>query len=167
MRHRFGANGYIDLVVRDFQYWHQGAMDLTQIGFFVTTLEAEAQLEVDLAQVGAAALRPRQAQHALRPLRGSPAGGRCARRRPAGVGQQAVPCPSARRDAQGACALDAQNVVKLLTFDKVEANRKAGHDATALNVHLPEAVRDYAGGEFSLFFANCQASFWVACPAHL
>ena len=58
-------------------------------------------------------------------------------------------------------------MVKLLTFDKVEANRKAGHDATALNVHLPEAVRDYAGGEFSLFFANCQASFWVACPAHL
>lgn len=26
-------------------------MDLTQIGLFVTTLEAEAQLEIDLAQV--------------------------------------------------------------------------------------------------------------------
>lgn len=38
-------------MVRNFQYWHQGAMDLTQIGFFVTTLEAEAQLEIDLAQV--------------------------------------------------------------------------------------------------------------------
>ena len=61
------------------------------------------------------------------------------------------------RSAQGACALDANNVIKLLTFDAVDANRKAGHDATALNVHLPEVVRDYAGGEYSLFFANCQA----------
>ena len=59
--------------------------------------------------------------------------------------------------AQGACALDANNVIKLLTFDSVDTNRKAGHDATALNVHLPELVRDYAGGEYSLFFANCQA----------
>ena len=59
--------------------------------------------------------------------------------------------------AQGACALDANNVIKLLTFDAVDTNRKAGHDATALNVHLPELVRDYAGGEYSLFFANCQA----------
>lgn len=39
----------------------------------------------------------------------------------------------------------------------MDTNRKAGHDATALNVHLPELVRDYAGGEYSLFFANCQA----------
>jgi len=65
--------------------------------------------------------------------------------------------PSARRGAQGACALDAQNVIKLLTFDAVDANRKAGHEATALSVHLPELVREYAGGEYSLFFANCQA----------
>ncbi|KAK9830954.1 hypothetical protein WJX81_002346 [Elliptochloris bilobata] len=108
----FGADGYIDLVIRNFQYWHQGAMDLTQTGIFVTTLEAEAQLEIDLAQ--------------------------------------------------GACALDAQNVIKLLTFDAVDANRKAGHDATGLNVHLPELVRDYAGGEYSLFFADCQPSAVVS-----
>ena len=28
---------------------------------------------------------------------------------------------------------------------------------TTLSVHLPELVREYAGGEYSLFFANCQA----------
>ena len=31
--------------------WHQGSIDLSKIGFFLTTSEAEAQLEVDLSQV--------------------------------------------------------------------------------------------------------------------
>ncbi len=48
---RFGSDGYIDIAVKDFNYWHKGSIDLTQIGFFVTTSEAEAQLEIDLAQV--------------------------------------------------------------------------------------------------------------------
>lgn len=48
---RFGSDGYIDIAVKDFNYWHKGSIDLSQIGFFVTTSEAEAQLEVDLAQV--------------------------------------------------------------------------------------------------------------------
>lgn len=51
---RFGADGYIDLTVKDFAYWHQGQIDLSQIGFFVTTSEAEAQLEVALSQVSKA-----------------------------------------------------------------------------------------------------------------
>ena len=51
VRCSFGADGYIDLTVKDFAYWHQGSIDLSQIGFFVTTSEAEAQLEVALSQV--------------------------------------------------------------------------------------------------------------------
>lgn len=49
--YRFGSDGYIDIAVKDFNYWHKGTIDLSKIGFFVTTSEAEAQLEVDLAQV--------------------------------------------------------------------------------------------------------------------
>ena len=37
--------------MKNFAYWHQGSIDLSQIGFFVTTSEAEAQLEVALSQV--------------------------------------------------------------------------------------------------------------------
>lgn len=49
--HSFGADGYTDVSVKDFNSWHQGSIDLSKIGFFLTTSEAEAQLEVDLSQV--------------------------------------------------------------------------------------------------------------------
>ena len=49
--HRFGADGYVDVSVSNFNSWHQGSIDLAKIGFFLTTSEAEAQLEVDLSQV--------------------------------------------------------------------------------------------------------------------
>jgi len=49
--HRFGADGYVDVSVKDFNSWHQGSIDPSKIGFFLTTSEAEAQLEVDLSQV--------------------------------------------------------------------------------------------------------------------
>ena len=150
---RFGADGYIDLMVRNFQYWHQGAMDLTQIGFFVTTLEAEAQLEIDLAQVRSPPWRACVALF-LTPRAANPW---VAADSLQSGSSQLADCARCGWCAQGACALDANNVIKLLTFDAVDTNRKAGHDATALNVHLPELVRDYAGGEYSLFFANCQA----------
>lgn len=49
--YRFGADGYVDVSVSNFNSWHQGSIDLAKIGFFLTTSEAEAQLEVDLSQV--------------------------------------------------------------------------------------------------------------------
>ncbi|KAK9816823.1 hypothetical protein WJX72_005424 [[Myrmecia] bisecta] len=56
------------------------------------------------------------------------------------------------------CALDAENVVKLFTFDKVEEDRKAGKpEGTVFTGELKELITDYQGGEFSLFFVNCQA----------
>lgn len=48
---RFGSDGYIDITISKFNSWHQGSIDLSEIGLFVTTAEAEAQLEVELAQV--------------------------------------------------------------------------------------------------------------------
>ncbi|KAK9909735.1 hypothetical protein WJX75_006715 [Coccomyxa subellipsoidea] len=102
----FGSDGYIDIAVKDFNYWHKGSIDLTQIGFFVTTSEAEAQLEIDLAQ--------------------------------------------------GTCAFEAENVIKLLTFDAVESNKAAGSELTQLSARLADLIKDYHGGEFSLFYANCQ-----------
>ena len=49
--HRFAADGYVDMSVKNFNSWHQGSIDPSKIGFFLTTSEAEAQLEVDLSQV--------------------------------------------------------------------------------------------------------------------
>lgn len=51
MPYRFGADGHVDMSVKNFNSWHQGSIDPSNIGFFLTTSEAEAQLEVDLSQV--------------------------------------------------------------------------------------------------------------------
>ena len=47
----FSENGHIDLAVSNFQEYHKNnaEVDLSQLGFFITTSEAEAQLEVDFA----------------------------------------------------------------------------------------------------------------------
>lgn len=58
--------------------------------------------------------------------------------------------------AQGTCALEAQTVVKLLTLKQVEDNEREGTNSTALSDTLRNLVPDYNGGEWSLFFANCQ-----------
>lgn len=57
---------------------------------------------------------------------------------------------------QGKCAFEADNVIKLLTFEAVQSNMEAGADRTELSARLADLVKDYAGGEFSLFYANCQ-----------
>lgn len=57
---------------------------------------------------------------------------------------------------QGTCAFEAENVIKLLTFDAVESNKAAGSELTQLSARLADLIKDYHGGEFSLFYANCQ-----------
>jgi hypothetical protein len=59
-------------------------------------------------------------------------------------------------NVQGKCAFEADNVVKLLTFDMIENNKAQGVDKTQLSARLADVIKDYAGGEFSLFYANCQ-----------
>ncbi len=34
MPHRFGADGYVDMSVKNFNSWHQGSIDPSKIGFF-------------------------------------------------------------------------------------------------------------------------------------
>lgn len=58
--------------------------------------------------------------------------------------------------AQGTCALEAETVTKLLTLKQVEDNSKAGGNSTTLSETMANLVPGYHGGEWSLFFANCQ-----------
>ena len=50
---------------------------------------------------------------------------------------------------QGTCAFEAQNVIKLLTFDQVEKEKAAGQASTALSARLADLIQDYRGA--SLF----------------
>ena len=58
--------------------------------------------------------------------------------------------------SQGTCALLAETVVKVLTLRQVEDNAQAGKNSTNLSKAMANLVPSYAGGEWSLFFANCQ-----------
>ena len=46
--------------------------------------------------------------------------------------------------------------MKLLTLKQVEDNLMAGKNATVLSESMAKLVPEYEGGEWSLFFANCQ-----------
>lgn len=47
-------------------------------------------------------------------------------------------------------------MVKVLTLRQVEENAQAGKNSTNLSETMANLVPGYAGGEWSLFFANCQ-----------
>ena len=60
--------------------------------------------------------------------------------------------PSQRRSTgelwcfvQGTCAFEAQNVIKLLTFDQVEKEKAAGQASTDLSARLADMIQDYKG----------------------
>ncbi len=46
---------------------------------------------------------------------------------------------------QGTCAFEAQNVIKLLTFDQVEKEKAAGQASTDLSARLADLIQDYKG----------------------
>jgi len=46
---------------------------------------------------------------------------------------------------QGTCAFEAQNVIRLLTFDQVEKDKAAGQAATELSARLADLIQDYKG----------------------
>lgn len=65
--------------------------------------------------------------------------------------------------AEGRCPLDAQNdptrqglALTLFTFDAVEVNTDKKKGSTRKDFKLNELIENYQGGEFSLFFANCE-----------
>ena len=66
---------------------------------------------------------------------------------------------------QGTCAFEAQNVIKLLTFDQVEKEKAAGQASTALSARLADLIQDYRGA--SLFRPprsyTCSNSFGYIC----
>ena len=57
---------------------------------------------------------------------------------------------------QGTCALEAETAIKLLTLKQVEDNAKEGKNSTSISDLMQNLVPSYNGGEWSLFFANCQ-----------
>ena len=57
---------------------------------------------------------------------------------------------------QGTCALEAETAIKLLTLKQVEENAKEGQNSTSVSDTMTNLVPSYNGGEWSLFFANCQ-----------
>lgn len=46
---------------------------------------------------------------------------------------------------QGTCAFEAQNVIRLLTFDQVEKDKAAGQAATELSARLADLIQNYKG----------------------
>ena len=46
---------------------------------------------------------------------------------------------------QGTCAFEAQNVIKLLTFDQVEKEKAAGQASTDLSARLADLIQNYKG----------------------
>lgn len=46
--------------------------------------------------------------------------------------------------------------MKVLTLNQIEENAKTGQNSTQLIESMASLVQNYAGGEWSLFFANCQ-----------
>lgn len=101
----FGTEGHLDMTVSNLEL-HRSNVDTALQGFFITSTQAEAQLEVDLEQ--------------------------------------------------GTCALEAETAIKLLTLKQVEQNAQEGQNSTSLSDTMTNLVPSYNGGEWSLFFANCQ-----------
>jgi len=100
----FGPNGVIEVEVSDDKIFlpeNAPAANKAKIGFFITTAEAEAQLEDDLSE--------------------------------------------------GGCVLDNQNIDRLFTFQEMDAQRGMDGKFEYVNRISPDK-----GGEYSLFFANCQ-----------
>jgi hypothetical protein len=57
---------------------------------------------------------------------------------------------------QGACALDANGAVTLLTFFEVVKDMER-EKTTIRKFPLAEQVTDYKGGQYTLFYVNCVA----------
>ncbi len=55
------------------------------------------------------------------------------------------------RCVQDACPLDGDNLIVLFTLDNVGENAVYEN-----NRELREMIQNYEGGEFSLFFTNCE-----------
>lgn len=116
----FGPDGRINITISKFLFRRLGTAkekekpNYSRLGFFITTAEAEVQLEVDLNE--------------------------------------------------GKCALDATDVtITLLTFDEIDATKGELQRGFALR----ELIQDYDGGEFSLFFANCEPDSAVDFKANI
>lgn len=117
MRRPFGfeSNGVIDVKVSNWKaYLEEGitTYDKRKLGFFITTAEAETQLQQDLES--------------------------------------------------GGCVLDSKNVELLFTFNDMESEKKQDG-----SYEYPGRIPPDQGGEYSLFFANCQSHVDVSAHIHV
>ena len=63
---------------------------------------------------------------------------------------------------QGACGLDSSSVLKILTMNQVHQDEKAHRNVTYYKTALAEHLEDFRGGEFALFFENCERMLMVS-----
>jgi len=54
--------------------------------------------------------------------------------------------------SEGRCALDSEEQITLITFDQIDLTL----NSVAGDFSLADMLEDYAGGEFILYFANCE-----------
>ena len=156
---RFSKAGHLELEVTDFQYFPEGRskenLDFTRLGFFISATQSETQLELDLAQVCQAPGLQRLTHicfPASRPML-TPINSSCCIRGIIGLALQYL---------QGACGLEARGVVKLLTFDQVLSQQATEGNATSLKLALSELLPGFEGGEYALFFENCEQLLMVS-----
>ena len=62
---------------------------------------------------------------------------------------------SVMKNLQGACGLEANSVVKVLTMDQVQRDEEDNRNTTFYKAALADQVKDFQGGEYALFFENC------------
>lgn len=111
----FESNGVIDVKVSKWKvYLEEGITqyDRRKLGFFITTAEAETQLQQDLET--------------------------------------------------GGCVLESKNVELLFTFNDMDVEKK--DDGT---FEYPGRIPPDQGGEYSLFFANCESHVDVSAHIHV
>lgn len=58
--------------------------------------------------------------------------------------------------------MDAHDVAKLLTFDQVLSQQTNEGNKTSLKVALGELLPGFEGGEYALFFENCEQLLMVS-----
>ena len=165
----FGAGGYLDLTVSNLES-HRSNVDFSLLGFFITSSQV-SQTVRSKPELCCSCVH-RFWQQLISPHKQSQ---RCRLtcllvQMSATEHDLCLPYSSPYQDdfllqaeaqleldlAQGTCALQAETVTKLLTLKQVEDNSKAGDNTTILSDTMANLVPGYTGGEWSLFFANCQ-----------
>ena len=141
----FGTEGHLDMTVSNLEL-HRSNVDAALQGFFITSTQV---------------LTPQRLYAKLLSFAGRSSQLLCGQCSPRLLHTVILLIIQAEAQLeidleQGTCALEAETAIKLLTLKQVEDNAKEGQNSTSLSDTMTNLVPSYNGGEWSLFFANCQ-----------